>query len=321
MCAASSRSSSRRIALVPRLLATVLVLALLAATATAFAVTEGLKLERTPIFGTDVAPIFSPACNCEKQTAAIDFKLRKRERLTVWIERDGKRVATIVPGKNYRVGPVRLAFDGFTDSGRLLPDGTYIPVVHLGRSHRTIHLPNPIVLDTTPPEVTVQHPLHAVISPDRDGRKDRFTVPYSLNERAHGILVVGNQRVQYTRTQKEKGELEWNGRLDGHAVRPRNYVLSISAQDTAGNKAKPVPFAVVQVRYVALGRKRVLAKPGTHFAIRVSTDAPTVRWRLAGGTGTAPRGTLRLRAPRNPGVYTLYVTVNGHSAKAAVVVA
>jgi hypothetical protein len=306
---------------VPRLLATVLVLALLAATAAAFAVTEGLKLERTPIFGTQVDKVFSPACNCDKEEASIDFKLRKRERLTVWIERDGDRVATIVPGKTYPVGRVVLAFDGFTDSGRLLADGTYVPVVHLGRSHRTIRLPNPIRLDTTPPVVTVQHPLHAVISPDRDGRKDRFTVPYKLNERAHGLLFVNGERVQFTRGQKEQGELEWNGRLDGRAVRPRNYLLSISAQDTAGNVAKPQPFAVVQVRYVALGRKRVLAKPGTHFAIRVSTDAPTVRWRLAGGTGTAARGTLKLRAPHTAGVYTLYVTANGHSAKASVVVA
>jgi hypothetical protein len=306
---------------VPRPLATVLVLALLAATAAAFAVTEGLKLERTPIFGTQVDKIFSPACNCDKAEAAIDFKLRKRERLTVWIERDGDRVATIVPGKNYPVGKVALAFDGFANTGRLLPDGTYVPVVHLGRSHRTIRLPNPIVLDTTPPVVSVRHPLHAVISPDRDGRKDRFTVPYKLNERAHGILYVNDRRVQFTRGQKETGELVWNGRFDGHAVRPRNYILSIAAQDTAGNVSKPTPFAVVQVRYISLGRKRVLAKPATHFAIRVSTDTPTVRWRLAGGTGTARRGTLRLRAPRNPGVYTLYVTANGHSAKASVVVA
>jgi hypothetical protein len=306
---------------VPRLLATVLVLALLAATAVAFAVTEGLKLERTPIFGTQVDKEFSPACGCEKQEASIDFKLRKRERLTVWVEHDGDRVATIVPGKTYPVGPVELAFDGFTDSGRLLPDGTYIPVVHLGRSHRTIRLPNPIRLDSTPPVVTVRHPQHAVISPDRDGRKDRFRVEYKLNERAHGILYVDGRRVQFTRGQKEEGELEWNGRFDGRSVRPRNYLLSIAAQDTAENVSKPIPFAVVQVRYVALGRDRVLAKPGTHFAIRVSTDAPTVRWRLGGGTGTAPRGTLKLRAPRRPGVYTLYVTANGHSAKASVVVA
>jgi len=306
---------------VPRLLATVLVLGLLAATAVAFAVTEGLKLERTPIFGTRVDKIFSPACNCDKQEAAIDFKLRKREHLTVWVERDGDRVATIVPGKNYPVGPVSLAFDGFTKTGRLLPDGTYVPVVHLGRSHRTIRLPNEIVLDTVAPVVTIKHPLHAIISPDRDGRRDRFTVPYKLNERAHGILYVNDRRVQFTRSQKKTGELVWNGRIDGHAVRPRNYLLSAAAEDTAGNVSTPFPFAVVQVRYVALGRKRILAKPGTRFAIRVSTDAPSVRWRLAGGSGIARRGTIRLRAPHKPGVYTLYVTANGHSAKASVVVA
>ncbi len=305
----------------PRLLATVLVLVLLAATAAAFAVTQGFKLERTPVFGTQVDKVFSPACNCPKQTASISFKLRKVERIEAWVERDGTRVQTLVPGKRYRPGRVALVFDGLTESGRLLPDGTYIPVVHLERSHRTIRLPNPIVLDTKPPVISVPHPVHAVISPDRDGRKERFVVPYTLNERAHGILYVDGRRVAFTRGQKTRGVLTWNGRLDGRAVRPRNYLLSAAAEDIAGNVSKPRPFAVVQIRYIALGRERVLAKPGTNFAIRVSTDAPTVRWRLGGRTGVAPRGTLKLRVPRKPGVYTLYVTANGHSAKARVVVA
>lgn len=44
----------------PRLIATALVLALLAATVAAFAITERLKLERSPIYGTKVDKIFSP---------------------------------------------------------------------------------------------------------------------------------------------------------------------------------------------------------------------------------------------------------------------
>lgn len=304
-----------------RLLSTALLLALLAGTAAAFALTEGLKLEKTPIFGTDVDPVFAPDCKCGLAEATIAFKLRKAERLTVWIEHDGDRVRTIVPGKRYARGKVELVWDGFSDAGRLLPDGTYDPVVHLGVSHRTIRLPNPIQLDTRPPAIMVKHPLHAVISPDGDGRHDSFTVPYKLSERAHGILLVDDRRVTFTRSQQREGKLTWNGRIDGHAARPGTYLLSVSAQDTAGNVARGMPFATVQVRFVALGRKRVLAKPGTHFAIRVSTDAPTVRWILGGRSGTARRGTLRLKAPARPGAYTLYVIANGHAAKAAVVVA
>ena len=94
-----------------------------------------------------------------------------------------------------------------------------------------------------------------------------------------------------------------------------------AAQDAAGNVSKPLPFAIAQVRYVVLARSRVVVRPGGKFALRVSTDAPTVQWRLNGGSGVKRRGTLHFRAPRKRGVYHLYVTVANHSAKCAVVVA
>ena len=120
--------------------------------------------------------------------------------------------------------------------------------------------------------------------------------------------------------------MTWNGKIDGHLAGPGPHVLRISAEDAAGNRAKPFPFAVVSVRYIALGRDRVLAKPGTHFALLVLTDARQVTWRFARGSGTLRVGrgghaTLRLKAPKKRGVYRLYVTANGHAAKALVVVA
>jgi hypothetical protein len=45
-----------------------------------------------------------------------------------------------------------------------------------------------------------------------------------------------------------------------------------------------------------------------------------VRWQLHGRSGVARAGTLRIRAPKKPGVYHLYVTAAGHSAVATVVV-
>jgi len=79
-------------------------------------------------------------------------------------------------------------------------------------------------------------------------------------------------------------------------------------------------FAIVQVRYVALARHRIVVAPGKRFFLRVSTDAPTVSWQLHGRSGVARAGTLRLRAPQTAGVYHLYVTAAGHSASATVVV-
>jgi hypothetical protein len=303
-----------------RVLSTAFVVALVAATAGAFALTEGAKLTRSPIFRTSVAKVFSPDCRCRTSVAPIEFRLRARDRLTIWVTHDGKRVATLVPGRTYPRGRVVVDFDGTSASGPL-PDGVYKPVVHLARSHRTIALPNEIRLDTRPPSIHVRHPLRAIISPDGDGRKDAFRVRYSLDEPAQGILTVNGTRVAFTHSRKPEGELVWNGRLGGRPARPRLYVLRAAARDLAGNVSKPFPFAIVQVRYVALGRKRVVVGAGKRFAIRVSTDAPTVRWTLHGRSGLARRGTLLLHAPRSKGVFHLYVSANGHAAQAAVVVA
>jgi hypothetical protein len=305
---------------VARVLSTAFCVALLAATAGAFALTQGAKTELIPIYRTHVDKVFSPDCGCSTAAAAIDFSLRKKDRLTVWVDHDGRRVRTLVPSRTYARGPVKLEFDGVDDSGLTLPQGTYRPVIHLAREHRTIELPNTIVLDTTPPVVHVRHRIYTHISPDGDGHNDSFQIHYSVSEAAHGILFVDNHQVAFTYRKPLHGVLRWNGSIDGHLVRPGNHVLEISAQDVAGNRTKPFPFAVVTVRYVALGRPRVLVMPGKRFAILVLADAPRVEWRLHGRHGVARHGTLHLRAPAHRGVYRLYVTAAGHAAKAVVVV-
>jgi hypothetical protein len=303
-----------------RAISTAFCVALLAATAGAFAFTQGAKLELSPVHKTQVSKVFSPDCNCPTAAAHIDFALRKPDRLTVWVEHDGERVRTIVPGRSYGEGPVLLEFDGISDGGLTLPDGVYRPVVHLGRSHRTIRLPNPIVLDTKAPRVHVRHRIYTHISPDGDGRHDLFRIPYRLDERGHGILLVDRRNAEFTRGLRLKGVLTWNGKIDGRLVKPGNHVLEISAQDAAGNRTKRFPFAVVTVRYVKLGRTRILARPKSRFAVRVLTDSPTVSWLFNRARGTAHSHTLRLRAPAKRGVYRLYVGAAGHAAKAVVVV-
>ena len=74
------------------------------------------------------------------------------------------------------------------------------------------------------------------------------------------------------------------------------------------------------VRYVALGRNRIIAIAGARFALRVSSDARQVRWSLGGRSGFARPGTLRLRAPLQKGRFTLTVSANGHATRAAVFV-
>ena len=304
-----------------RLLSTAFCVALLGVTAGAYAVSERAKTELAPVYRPHADRVFSPNCGCTTSAARIDFRLRRSDRLTVWVERDGKRARTLVPGRVYEPGPVALEFDGIDDSGVTLPEGDYRPVVHLAREHRTIVLPNTIALDTTPPAVHVHHRVYAHISPDGDGRADTFRVRYSLGEAGLGILLVDRRQVAIAPRPGQGGELVWNGRIRGRLARPGNHLLEISAQDAAGNRSEPFPFAVVTVRYVALGRNRVLARPGGRFALLALADARAVEWRLDGRRGVARPGTLRLRAPARRGVYRLYVLAAGHAAKALVVVA
>jgi hypothetical protein len=312
---------------VARVLSTAVVLALLAATAVAFAITEGAKLDKSPIAGTFVDPVFSP--NGTKRPAArVEFRLRTRERLTVWIQdAKGHRVGTLLPDRTLARGTrVRLAWNGLSPGAILAPDGRYMPVVKLERSHRTIVLPSPIVLDTKPPTVTVKHPQYPLLSPDGDGKHDTFRIHYRLSEPANVILAVRGRRVLFVRGQKTSGELVWDGKVKNSQrqlvrAHPGRYLLTISAQDVAGNLSKGFPFAIAQIRYLTLARPRVVVRPGARFALRVSTDAPTVSWRLNGRSGVQRSGTLHFRAPKSAGVYRLYVFAAKHAAKCTVVVA
>jgi hypothetical protein len=307
---------------VARVLSTAVVLVLLAATALAFVITESAKLERSPVMGTKVTPLFSPSGVTQK-TARVQFRLRTREQIEAWIQDgEGNKVRVLQAPRTFKRGAhVDLVWNGFTDSGILVPDGVYTPVVKLIRSHRVLVLPSPIRLDTKAPVITVRHPQYPLLSPDGDGRRDTFTVPYRVDERAHGILSVRGTRVEYTRSAKQRGELHWNGKLKGRAVHPGRYLMTVAARDEAGNESEPYPFAIAYVRYIALGRDRVVVPPGGKFALRVSTDAPLVHWTLRGRSGTQRAGTLRFRAPKSAGVYSLYVTAGSHAARCTVVVA
>jgi hypothetical protein len=311
---------------VARVLSTAFCVALLAATAVAFALTEGAKTELSPIYRTDITKVFSPTCKlsqCDTNQASIVFYLRKKQRIEAWIiNAHRKRVATIVNGKSFPKGKVSLVFPGVgADGVTILPDGEYQPVIRLVGEHRTITLPNIIELDTTPPAVASYSPKGFThISPDHDGRNDKLLITYTVNGPAHGVLLVDGRQAVFTRGKKLHGTMPWNGTVDGQLQPPGKYVLSIAAQDAAGNRSKPVPFIVVEIRYIALGRTSISAAPLHRFAVFVLTDAKEISWLFDRGRGTQRSHTLRLRAPRKPGTYQLFVTASGHTARATVTV-
>jgi hypothetical protein len=304
----------------PRGLSTTLLLLLLVATTVAFAITEGLKLESSPIRSVAVDKTFSPTCDCETSEATVRFRLQKADRLTLSIvDEKGHEVATLIAPESTKEGKVFAAWDGRDDAGAIVPDGEYRPRVHLERAHRTIVLPNPIRVDTRPPEISLVRLRPRVFSPDNDGRNDKVAAVYHVDEPAHALLFVdGHLRVR-GKFAKPQGKLDWFGRVNHHAFPAGRYGITLAARDIAGNLSRPTPRVRVTIRYVALAHV-VRAVAGARFRVRITSDAKQIGWRFAGGTGTTRPGVLTLRAPRRPGEYRLFVTEHGHAARAVVVV-
>ena len=297
------------------------VLALLGATAAAFAVTERLKLERSPVTGTRVDRVFSPVCECARDVAVISIVLRRRETVTLDIlNRNGRSIRTLVQKLREPAGRVSYTWDGRDNLERVVAEGVYRPRVQLERNGRTIVLPNPIRVDTTAPVIRLVRVFPRVFSPDSDGSRDRVTASYRIDERARAVMLVdGRQRVQ-SKFRGVEGKLVWFGRVNGRVVRPGLYEIRLRAVDRAGNRSVRTRAVSVRVRFVELSRERIEVGAGKRFSVRVRTDAPSYRWLFDGRRGVGRREVLVLRAPEEAGSYTLYVTVGGRAARAEVVV-
>ena len=295
--------------------------ALLAATALAFLYTEQLKLTKSPILGTRVTKVFSPVCRCSTDVAVVAFRLRTGDAVDVEIiDGAGAVVRHVSRHEEHLPGPVAFVWDGRDDGKKIVPEGSYEPRVRLERQHRTIVLPNPIRVDTTPPRVTMTYLAPRVFSPDGDNRRDRVVVGYRVDERASVSLLVDGVRAVLKAGQKTEGTINWFGTRGGAALPKGSYRLRLAATDVAGNAGRPTRSEVVVIRYIALGRRLIAAKPGAPFAVLVLSDAARVAWKLGSRTGMARPGTLRLHAPLQPGRFTLTVSANDHAARAAVLV-
>jgi FlgD Ig-like domain len=305
-----------------RLAPLAVVLVLLGATAVAFGVSERLKLERAPIAAPRITRVFSPVSEGETSRADIEFRLREAGRVSLAIvDSDGDVVRELVDERRLPAGGQFTAgWDGRDGDGLIVAEGIYRPRVRLSRDRRTIILPNPIRVDTTPPRIVRTTVRPQFFSPDGDGRNDLVRVGYRLNEKANAMLYANGVREVRTRFRPTDGVLTWNGKIDGRLQRAGLYRLQVGAQDQAGNLARRSKPAFVEITYITLGRESVRALARTRFGIRVTTDAARFRWRFARGTGVARPGLLVLRAPRAPGRYTLFVEANGHADKASVIV-
>ena len=188
-----------------RLASLLVVLALLAATATAFAVSERLKLEKSPIAGPEITKVFSPVCECDSAAATIAFGLRKDDRVSLSVVNADNEIVRRLADDVAASGRFERRWDGRDDEGRLVPDGLYKPRLRLAHGRRTFILLNPMRVDTRPPTITLVAAKPQFFSPDGDGRSDRVRLLYRLSEPANAILLANGAQAGRTRFRPTEG--------------------------------------------------------------------------------------------------------------------
>ena len=294
-----------------------LVALLVLSTGIAFAVTEHLKLEKSPITKTKVTRRFSPTCRCSTSRVSISFRLRRSDKVTISIlDSDNHVIRTLLDNVYEPVGRLRATWNGRDGYGLIAPDGEYGVRVRLPAERRTINLPNVIHLDTSPPKITLLGVVPRTISPDEDKRADVAHVKFKLSKDSWALLYVDGHLVTKARLGSRK--IEWHGKDSHGRLRLGPHRLTLRALDAAGNQSAATAPVEVDVRYLRLRPTRIDTTIGAPFSVAISTDRRKVRWRFAGATGITGRKRLFLRAPTVPGQYWLLVRSEPYGAGAVV---
>jgi len=299
----------------------ILVALLMVATGVAFAVTEHLKLQPSPIRKTRITKLFSPTCQCDGSKAVIFFSLRRSERVSISIVNpDDKEVRLLMVDESKPKGRLRAVWNGRDNTDRLVQSGDYYVHVHLAIERRTILLPNVIRLDTKAPEIKSVKLSPNTISPDGDGNNDVVHIKYRLNERASVLLFVDGKLAETTRYRAGKsGRFDWKGAVDQHTLTGW-HSLTLKARDLAGNVSKPTEPMPVRLRILKVSPTRIKVAAGSTFTLAISTDRESVRWRFDGGIGLVRSSTLQLSAPSVPGRYRVVIRSGPNRVSALVIV-
>ena len=213
-------------------------LALLAATAVAFATTERQKLEKTPFAVVRVDDVLSPVCRCSTNAATIALRFRRTHVLTVEIlDARGRVVRTLAGEETVRNGVFDVRWHGRDDAGRRVPDGTYDPRFVLDNG-RTFDPPNPIRVDSVAPTARL-----LAYQPRRVRAGKGIRIHYRVSEAAHPLLFVDGRRVIRGNAKALTAQFQWFARL----ARGRHR-LQLAAVDLAGNVGRRTKPFVVRVR-------------------------------------------------------------------------
>ncbi len=215
---------------------TAIVVAVLAATAVAFATTERQKLEKTPFAVLHVEPAFSP----EHGAATIDLRFRRAHLVTLTIINSAGRVVSTLAHEQ-RVGRGNVQFQWHA---KRVPDGVYQPEVTLDDG-REFTLLNQIRVDSVAPRIALVSYRPRIL---RRRDKPIVTIAYRVSEPAHAIVFVGRTRCALSYAKALQAALNCPMKRRGRRLRPGRYRLQLAAIDLAGNVGPRTHVFVVRVR-------------------------------------------------------------------------
>lgn len=222
-----------------------LLLVLLAGTTTAFALTEALKLEQSPVLRPRFKSVFSPTCACPRETARLAVRLRDADTIdAVIVDDDDNPVRTLASRERYARGRTVFRWDGRDDGGEIVPDGTYRLRLHFAEADRTILIPDTVRVDTRPPTIEL-----VSLEPRRLERGgEGATIVVRLAERARPLLLV-NGELLLRGPVRDPGrvQLRWDATVEGHPLSRGRYALTLEAEDRVGNVSTPTVTVIVRI--------------------------------------------------------------------------
>jgi flagellar hook assembly protein FlgD len=327
-------------------LARAVFLLLVGATVAAFFTAQRLKGEPAVAQVQSLAHVFSPNGDHVKDVNRFFVELRERSDVSVdVVDAGGDAVrrladdATVGPQE-----PLRLRWDGRTDSGARVPDGRYRVRVTLRREGRSVTVPRTTLVDTQAPRPRVRSIKPASIVAPGTGPIDIAvgSVSRRLAKRASVYRLDGGspQVVAELPPVTDTRTLEWDGQVDGKPAPLGEYVVQVTARDRAGNDGTTpahVPPQRGQSRGIpGLTIRAIAAAPPVHpvtagakVTVNVDARGHAYHWSLR-RLGTVrpvargkvkPRQPVRLTAPEgNSGLHILNLAAGSHTTRVPVLV-
>lgn len=192
--------------------------------------------------------------------------------------------------------PESIRWDGRSDAGTVVPDGSYTYVVEAwdDNGNTGASAVGTVVVDNTPPSVAISAP-YLIFSPNGDGNKDTLSIQQigSVEDKWTGVFsdVAGTAVASFVWEKQALAPWEWDGKNEqGLRVPDGVYAYRLTATDRAGNSVTtqldniivdtqetPIQLAIDQSFFSPDGNG---VKDTVTFAFSVPVTTGIERWQL-----------------------------------------